>query len=100
MRRAILLLLMAAAPAKADVIRPDGSVIVCYCTDSTGDRVEMGEMACLTIGKRRITARCDMSLNVPIWREVSEGCTPPLLSSRLRQLLKPAFDAGAVHPHI
>ncbi|MEM7686356.1 MAG: hypothetical protein AAF293_16125 [Pseudomonadota bacterium] len=46
----------------------------CFCTDSKGDRVDVGRMACLTIGSRSFTARCAKSLNNTIWRQVSEGC--------------------------
>lgn len=46
----------------------------CFCTNSDGDRVELGERACLEIGTRRVWARCDMSLNNPAWREDGEGC--------------------------
>lgn len=46
----------------------------CFCTDSQGRRVEMGQTACLRIGSTQFTARCDMSLNNPTWRRVSEGC--------------------------
>jgi hypothetical protein len=56
-------------PAKEAFSYPD-----CYCTDSTGQRVEMGKTACLVIGSRRVLARCDMSVNNPTWREESEGC--------------------------
>ncbi|MFQ5566868.1 MAG: hypothetical protein ACE5EU_10960 [Paracoccaceae bacterium] len=56
-------------PAKDGFSYPD-----CYCTDSLGQRVEMGEKACLIIGSRRVLARCDMSVNNPTWRHESEGC--------------------------
>ena len=46
----------------------------CYCTDSDGQRVEMGEMACLRLGARRVRARCGMSQNSPAWRPQREGC--------------------------
>ena len=46
----------------------------CYCTDTVGARVELGETACLTIGRRSFMARCAMSLNVPIWRDTGEVC--------------------------
>lgn len=46
----------------------------CYCTDSTGQRIELGRTACLKIGSQQFTARCDMSVNNPTWRRVSEGC--------------------------
>ncbi len=89
------LLALAAAPVRADVIAPDGSVRDCYCTDSTGGRVELGETICLHVDGRMFMAQCQMSLNVPMWREVQEGC----LSSRL-QSRQPPLDTGAVHPKI
>ena len=46
----------------------------CFCTDSTGKRVDVGRMACLTIGRESFTAKCSKSLNNTIWRRVSEGC--------------------------
>jgi hypothetical protein len=46
----------------------------CFCTDSQGQRVEMGRSACLQIGSRAVMAQCDMSLNSPIWRIRDEGC--------------------------
>jgi hypothetical protein len=46
----------------------------CYCTDTDGKRVEMGETACLRVGDKQILARCDMSVNSPTWRYETEGC--------------------------
>ena len=46
----------------------------CFCTDSTGKRVELGQTTCLQIGSTQFTARCAMSLNNPTWRRVSDGC--------------------------
>lgn len=46
----------------------------CFCTDSEGKRVEMGQTSCLQIGSKQFLAQCDMSLNNPIWRRVSDGC--------------------------
>lgn len=60
-------------PAKRGFKYPD-----CYCTDSAGERVEIGEVACLSIGSNRKAARCDMSLNNPIWRfDRGLRCTQP-----------------------
>ncbi|GAB5378157.1 MAG: hypothetical protein AcusKO_46190 [Acuticoccus sp.] len=56
-------------PAKDGYAYPD-----CYCTDGDGRRVELGERICLTVGDRMFIARCDMSLNNPVWREEQEGC--------------------------
>ncbi|MFO7770190.1 MAG: hypothetical protein R6V38_02355 [Roseovarius gahaiensis] len=83
------------APALADQTI-GGKAVDCYCTDPTGTRVEMGEMICLHVGGRSFMAQCQMSLNVPMWREISAGC----LSSSLRERVQPAVDARRVHPKI
>lgn len=95
MRRLFLILALCGTPAWADVVGPDGKVRDCYCTDSTGSRVELGETICLQVDGRMFMAQCQMSLNVPMWREVSEGC----LSSRL-QSVQPPLQPLAVHPKI
>ena len=46
----------------------------CYCTDKTGARVELGTEICMQVGGRDFIARCEMSLNNPMWREISQGC--------------------------
>ena len=74
MIRLVAPLLLLAAPALADVTGPGGKVIDCYCTDSKGARVELGEMICLRVDGRMFMAQCQMSLNVPMWREIEEGC--------------------------
>lgn len=91
----MILLLMLAAPAQADGIY-DGIAVDCYCTDSTGGRVELGEMICLHVGGRSFMAQCQMSLNNPMWREISEGC----LSSSLRKGFQPTVDTGGVNAKI
>jgi len=58
-------------PAKAGHPYPE-----CYCTDSRGRRVEVGETACLRIGSREVTSRCTKRRNLVIWRHQSEGCPP------------------------
>ncbi|WP_375186441.1 hypothetical protein [Pseudooceanicola sp.] len=60
-------------PALADATI-GGKTVDCYCTDSSGARKEMGEVICLQVNGRMFTAQCQMSLNVPMWRELSEGC--------------------------
>lgn len=74
MKRALILSLLVASPALADVTGPGGKTIECYCTDSKGQRVEMGETICLQVDGRMFMAQCQMSLNVPMWRETAEGC--------------------------
>lgn len=93
--RLILPLLLAATPALSDATI-GGKTVECYCTDSQGARVEMDEMICLRVDGKMFMARCAMSLNVPIWRKVSDGC----LSSRLPQSLQPAVDTGSVDAQI
>lgn len=99
MTRLALLIALTALPAapgaRADVIGPGGKVQDCYCTDSGGGRVELGETICLHVDGRMFMAQCQMSLNVPMWREVQEGC----LSSRLERG-EPSLDPGLVHPKI
>lgn len=56
-------------PAKEGFAYPD-----CYCTGSRGERVEIGERACLSINGRGVTAVCGMSLNNPAWRIEERGC--------------------------
>ncbi len=46
----------------------------CYCTDKVGARVELGTMVCMKVGGRDFIARCEMSLNNPMWREIRQGC--------------------------
>lgn len=46
----------------------------CFCTNSTGKRIELGQTSCLTIGSLKVLARCSMSLNNPTWRRISNGC--------------------------
>lgn len=72
----------------ADVKWPD-----CYCTDKTGTRVELGQTLCMVVDGRSFVARCEMSLNNPMWREIGEEC----LSSQNTQ---PSLDAGFVHSQI
>ena len=92
----LALALLAPPPAPADVIGPGGKTVQdCYCTDSSGGRVELGETICLRVDGRMFMAQCQMSLNVPMWREVQSGC----LSARLQDL-QPAIDARLVHPQV
>ena len=93
--RIVLLCLAFAGPALADGTY-NGKTVECYCTDSRGGRVEMGETICLHVDGKSFMAQCQMSLNNPMWRKVSDGC----LSSSLPERLQPAVDAGGVHAHI
>ncbi|ABF63673.1 hypothetical protein TM1040_0940 [Ruegeria sp. TM1040] len=69
-----LLIVATGGGAHADVVGPGGKTIDCYCTDKQGARIELGETICLQVDGRLFMAQCQMSLNVPMWREVQEGC--------------------------
>ncbi|PJE25929.1 hypothetical protein SAMN06297129_2271 [Pseudooceanicola antarcticus] len=80
MLRSVLILLALFVPAhlarsqEAPPLKP----VECYCTDSRGARIELGETICMSVGGRSFLAQCQMSLNNPMWREVGPSC----LSSR------------------
>jgi len=99
MKRIAWIFLLLAGPALGDGYY-NGTKVDCYCTDSTGGRVELGEMICLNVDGRSFIARCEMSLNNPIWREVSTGCLSSSLSSPLGQSPQPALDTLGVDAQI
>ncbi len=86
---------MLASPALADATI-GGKTVECYCTDTGGARVELGQTICLQVDGRMFMAQCQMSLNVPMWREVASGC----LSSFLGQSVQPSLNPGLVDPQI
>ena len=108
MWRSVLPALLIAAPALADVKGQGGKVIDCYCTDTQGARVELGETICLFVNGRSFMAQCDMSLNVPSWRDVGEGCLSSKLSpedtpsatQRMLHILQPAVYPRPVYTPI
>jgi hypothetical protein len=67
-----------ATPAKSQNIEPpptkDGyKYSDSYCINR-GHRVKMGGLSCLRVDGRVFLARCDMSLNSPVWRMVQDSC--------------------------
>ncbi len=87
MLRTAILLAILATPALPDVKSPSGKTVECYCTDTHGLRVSLGETICLTVNGRSFMAQCDMSLNVPAWRDTGLGClSSELLLTPLEQL--------------
>lgn len=88
----ILILAALTSPALAQVSKPGGKTVECYCTDSNGARQELGDLICLRVDGKMFMAQCQMSLNVPMWRKISDGC----LSSSLPQQSQPTLDPGPV----
>ncbi|MEO9653063.1 MAG: hypothetical protein ABJ360_27395 [Roseobacter sp.] len=93
MLRLSLLLVFLALPVAADVTYPNGKTIECYCTDRAGLRIELGETICLHVDGRMFMAQCQMSLNVPMWREVQQGCLTSSLERGDQPLQTFAVDA-------
>jgi hypothetical protein len=69
----------------------------CYCTDKTGQRLELGDIVCMSVGGRDFMARCEMSQNNPMWREVGGSC---FSSKLLPQTRKQGFDTFAINAKI
>ena len=95
MLRSLILFVLAASPALADVTSPSGRTVECYCTDTQGLRIELGETICLQVDGRAFMAKCDMSLNVPIWRDTGNGClSSQVLPQSFPDLVDPVRGAG------
>nr|WP_245815144.1 hypothetical protein [Shimia gijangensis] len=80
----------------------NGKIIDCYCTDTQGGEVDVGETICLHVDGRSFMAQCQMSLNVPIWREVAPSClssglTRPSVGGQSRN---PAIHSGGVNAKV
>ncbi|SEK34884.1 hypothetical protein SAMN05421666_1753 [Roseovarius nanhaiticus] len=90
-----IVLCLISAPALAEGVAQTKTV-ECYCTDKSGSRVELGEMTCLQVDGKMFMAQCQMSLNVPMWRKITDGC----LSSSLPHRGQPTLHAGLVDAHI
>lgn len=98
MKRLLILLALVAAPASADVTQ-GGKTIDCYCTDSDGGRIELGQSICLFVDGRAFMARCEMSLNNPIWRDTGEGCVSSGLRERLERL-EPGVNPSGIRSKV
>lgn len=80
-------------PGVADVTSPSGKTVECYCTDKSGSRIELGQTICLQVDGRMFMAQCQMSLNVPMWREIEQGCLSSSLDVGDQPLQSFAIDA-------
>lgn len=72
-----------------------------FCTGSEGERYELGEIVCLVNNScsESWLAKCDMSLNNPMWRKVQDGCPAATLLDRL-QNLRPGLNTLPVNTQI
>ena len=71
-----------------------------YCTGGDGERYELGEITCITASSCQVwLAKCDMSLNNPMWRKVQDGCPVASIIERI-QALQPGFDSRPVYTAI
>lgn len=93
MKRFAYIFLLLGQPLSADVITPQGRTIDCFCTDSTGSRIELGQTICLQVDGRMFMAQCQMSLNVPMWREVQQGCLSSSIERRNQLPQSRSIDA-------
>ncbi|MFD0981142.1 hypothetical protein [Tropicimonas aquimaris] len=50
-----------------------------FCTNR-GVRVDVEELSCLTVDGRSFEAKCDISLNNPMWRATGNACEPGITS--------------------
>ena len=67
-----------------------------YCTGGNGERYELGEVICINASSCQVwLAKCDMSLNNPMWRKIQDGCPVASLLERIHAL-QPGFDPGPV----
>ena len=69
--RSAALVLALCAPVVAVA---ETKAVDCFCTDTYGSRVELGGQSCLVVNGHAFLARCEMALNVTIWRETGTGC--------------------------
>ncbi len=74
MKKNLIVLTFLAAALSTQSVAQGKKTQDCYCRNKGGERVEIGQTRCLNVGGRIFMARCEMSLNVPMWREQEGGC--------------------------
>ena len=57
-----------------------------YCTDRDGDRIELGQVVCITASCTTWMARCEIAgnNNLAMWRKLQDGCPAVSLVDRLK----------------
>ena len=106
MRYFVLFLALLSSPSFAEgdkgIQFKDGKYVLgaydYFCTGPDGQRFEQGEVTCLVNNScsQAWLAKCDMSLNNPMWRKVQDGCPAASLLERF-QRLNPTHDAMAIN---
>ena len=98
MLRVLAVLLLIASPVSAEGFKkrakaenmPPLPIIEFYCTGSSGERYELGDVICIAASCQTWMARCDMSQNNVMWRKMQDGCptasAAPSLQQRFDQL--------------
>ena len=97
MDRLIACLLVAFSVTQANAQDAEIKWPDCYCTNKTGQRLELGDIVCMSVGGRDFMARCEMSLNNPMWREVGGSC---LSSQVLPQSKQQPLDTLSIYAQI
>lgn len=95
MKQIALIASLIALPSVTPAFAQAKKTVDCYCTDRERTRIELGETICMQVDGRMFMAQCQMSLNVPMWREVQEGCLSSSLGGD-----QPLSHAPAVYPEI
>lgn len=98
MKRLIAITCLTALPVTA--FAQSKKTVDCYCTDRNRSRIELGETICMQVDGRMFMAQCQMSLNVPMWREVQEGCLSSDIGPSGLEDSQPISNAPAVYPKI
>ena len=77
---------------------PQGRTIDCFCNEKSGSRIELGQTICLQVDGRVFMAQCQMSLNVPMWREMQQGCFTSSLERAFQLLQSRSIDPEIAFP--
>ncbi|KMW56733.1 hypothetical protein AIOL_001688 [Candidatus Rhodobacter oscarellae] len=64
-----------------------------YCTDSHGERVELGQVICVSASCSTWMARCEMTASnrMAMWRKMQDGCPMASAGTVLERLRRANF---------
>ena len=72
--------------AIASFVGAQSAYALCSCNDRNGKKVELGQVARLTVDGRSYLAECVMNLNVTSWKKVGDSC-PQAANHAVKQSL-------------